>query len=822
MTDVNDLLREGGVASVRASFDGALLFPALDTPLRRLRFTEPSESQAVTSKFRWQDHTTNAQDLCDRRFPEVSFVVPGLFPEGVTLLVSRPKTGKSWLLLQIGSGVAEGTSPLVPTEQPVCGDVLYLSLEDGDRRVQRRMSKYFGASRGNWPRRLMIARAWRRLDQGGIDDLREWSRSVRRPTLIMIDTLKKVRPSKKKTQSDYDADYGACEGLLELVREFPGLAIIVAHHDRKMDAADVFDTVSGTLGLTGGVDTIAIIKRSTQGKTLHIQGRDLVEEVEKAIKFDRETCRWSILGEAAEVHRSAERAAIIEVLRSAPPEGMTVAEIMGAAEIGKRDAADQTLGRMTKAGEIERRSRGRYGLHCASRSEASESQKSKQPIDTTCLNQSSDASDTSDSKVTPRGRPGPACDRANRGQGVHDARRHRTDEGAMPRRSKGARLWLQPAVRDERGRIIENAVWCIRDGRLKRRTGLGEGAAEHAKETALREYLIAKQKLPRERDRDPTAVKIADVVAIYAEDMAHRHARPEETAARLGRILDHFGEQGLSELNQRACEEYVQRRGKQSAARRELEDLRAAVLHHWRQGLCIALTPVVLPPRGETRERWLTRSEAARLLWAAWRLTQRWKGRESDRRTAQHIARFILVGLYTGTRAGAICGAALEPTEGRGWVDLDRGVFYRRALSRRRTKKRQPSIRIPPRLLAHMRRWQRRGLALSSVIEWNGKSVRKINKAFRSVRRAAKLGDDVVPHTLRHTAITWQAQLGVPEHEILGFFGITREVFEQVYAHHHPDYQSNAVNAFTRAGQKSDSFAATKRERTRSNVANIA
>src|SRR5262249_16376450 len=157
------------------------------------------------------------------------------------------------------------------------------------------------------------------------------------------------------------------------------------------------------------------------------------------------------------------------------------------------------------------------------------------------------------------------------------------------------------------GRIIESAVWCIRDGKLKRRTGLGAGASEEAKEAALREYLIAKRKLPRDRDHDPAAVKIADVVAIYAEDVAPGHARPAETAARLERIRDHFGDNTLSALNQKACEEYVEKRGKRSAARRELEDLRAAVLYHWRQGLCIALTPVVLPQRGEARERWLTR-----------------------------------------------------------------------------------------------------------------------------------------------------------------------------------------------------------------------
>ena len=198
----------------------------------------------------WRDQTIGAQDLCDKRFAEVRYIVPGLFPEGVTLLVSRPKLGKSWLLLQIGSDTAMRQSSLVDVDYPVCGDVLYLNLEDGDRRAQRRMTKYFGAERENWPQRLTLARAWRRLNQGGLKDLREWCKSVDQPTLIMIDTLKRARPEKKKGQSDYDADYEACEGLLKLAHEFPGLGFIVTHHDRKGDAVDVFDTVSGTLGLT--------------------------------------------------------------------------------------------------------------------------------------------------------------------------------------------------------------------------------------------------------------------------------------------------------------------------------------------------------------------------------------------------------------------------------------------------------------------------------------------------------------------------------------------------------------------------------------------
>jgi hypothetical protein len=308
----------------------------------------------------WRDNVINAQELCDKKFAELKSIVPGLFFEGVILLASRPKLGKTWLLLQISTALANGVTVLVSDDRPPAhGDVLYLNLEDGERRAQRRMTKYFGARRDNWPKRLMIARTWRRVDQGGLDDIRDWCKSVAKPLLVCIDTLKRVRPPKSRGQTDYDADYEACQGLLQLAHDFPGLTFIVAHHDRKMDAEDVFDTVSGTLGLTGGVDTIAVLKRTAQGVSLHVEGRDLLDTVEKAMRFDRETCRWVVLGEAAEVHRSGERTRVLAVLRDGP---RTVTEIKAAAELRSRDAADKLLQRMATAGQVERRGHGKYGL----------------------------------------------------------------------------------------------------------------------------------------------------------------------------------------------------------------------------------------------------------------------------------------------------------------------------------------------------------------------------------------------------------------------------------------------------------------------------
>ncbi len=392
----------------------------------------------------------------------------------------------------------------------------------------------------------------------------------------------------------------------------------------------------------------------------------------------------------------------------------------------------------------------------------------------------------------------------------------------MPRRSKGARLWLEPARRDSKGRIIRRAVYVIRDGSIKRSTGFGEGEIDKA-QRALAEFQVAHYSAPRDPDRDAGSVKVADVISIYAEDVAPKHARPRETGARLEHLLDFFGTRTLLNVNKRTCAAYVAHRGSETAARRELEDLRAAIRYHWENGYCMALTPVVLPDRSEGRDRWLTRCEAARLLWGAWRLRQPQHGRITERATAQHIARFILVALYTGTRAGAICGAALEPTVGRGWIDLDQGVFYRRAVGRRETKKRQPPVRLPARLLVHLRRWRRLRLIHKAIVEWNGEPARKINKAFRSVRRVAGLGPEVVPHTLRHTCATWLAQSGVPVWEAAGFLGMSVEMFERVYGHHHPDYQRAASEAVARSRrQKRDRYNETEREQTQSGVGKIA
>jgi integrase len=342
-------------------------------------------------------------------------------------------------------------------------------------------------------------------------------------------------------------------------------------------------------------------------------------------------------------------------------------------------------------------------------------------------------------------------------------------------------------------------VWVIRDGPRKISTGCAAEDRAGA-ERALGEHLSDKYQPNRAHGRHPSEILIADVLTIYLTDVAPKHAREEETKQRALTLDAWWGERTLAEVNGANCRAYVMHRTVQplkaakpattgrtarmvtaAAARRELEDLRAAINYHRREGLCSELVSVVLPARGNVRERWLTRSEAARLLMAAWRAKQWMRDKDTRRLVGRHIARFILVGLYTGTRSSAICSAAFMPTVDRGHVDLEQGVFYRRPIGRRQTKKRQPPVKLPPRLLAHLRRWQRHGLAKGSVVEWNGKAVGSVRKGFEAAVRAAGLGAEVTPHILRHTCATWLMQKGVNIWDAAGFLGMTVQQLEHGY-----------------------------------------
>lgn len=382
----------------------------------------------------------------------------------------------------------------------------------------------------------------------------------------------------------------------------------------------------------------------------------------------------------------------------------------------------------------------------------------------------------------------------------------------MPAHSKRARLWLRPA-RKKDGKIIARATYLILDAGRHYPTGCFAGEAESA-ERKLAEYIAGKYAAPR-KGRELDDIPVADVLSIYVDDRGPKQRNRAKFDERIARLNEFWGTMMLSEVTGDTCRRYEAERGSPGGARRDLEDLRAAINHHAREGLHHSIVRVALPEKGIPRERWLTRAEAAKLLHTCWRHKEvqlRHRGPHkgirlpTNRYSLRHLARFILIALYTGTRAGAIAKASPNKGEGRSFVDLDHGVFYRLPEGARPSRKRQPPAPIPGRLLAHMRRWRDRGIIHDHFVEWNGEPVASVKTALKTAVRLAGLPGKITSHTFRHTAATWLMLNGVNVWRAAGFLGMSVETLDRVYGHHHPDFMSDAAEAISRKPNKNQAL----------------
>ncbi|HEX7735625.1 MAG TPA: bifunctional DNA primase/polymerase, partial [Ktedonobacteraceae bacterium] len=223
------------------------------------------------------------RDLMNMDLPPVNWIVPELLAEGLTLLAGKPKVGKSWLILGLalacslgtaaGGGLVLGRYPVEPM------GVLYLTLEDNAARLRSRMLKIL-AQRGA-PANFGYALRWKQLTAGGLEDLDAYLLAAPDTRLLIIDTLAKVRQSSGNGSSgNLYQEESDLMSKLQVLANTHHLAVVVVHHLRKMGSDDVFDEVSGTLGLTGGADTTIILKRARyeQEGTLAITGRDVEEQ----------------------------------------------------------------------------------------------------------------------------------------------------------------------------------------------------------------------------------------------------------------------------------------------------------------------------------------------------------------------------------------------------------------------------------------------------------------------------------------------------------------------------------------------------------------
>jgi len=357
-------------------------------------------------------------------------------------------------------------------------------------------------------------------------------------------------------------------------------------------------------------------------------------------------------------------------------------------------------------------------------------------------------------------------------------------------RAKGTRLWWRdPRYKD--GKLTHPGVYWIRDGGYSVSTKTDDLSKA---ERMLDDYRAAKHS--PERNQPAARVYVADCLAKYMRDVASSHTRPRATALLCAPVLEFFQRHTLGDITGDLCRRYAAQRSTDALARRELECLKAAINHAHREGMTREVIGVWLPPRRPSRERWLTPKEAAALVRHCWRYRENKNGKPTPRATRRHVAKFIIVALRTGRRAGVVINAKLGKSNDSTYVDLDSGMLMPKP-RHVQTKKRQPPIKLPGRLLAHMRRWKRQGQKY--VIEYNGEPVTRMGVAFRCAARDVGM-PDVTPHTLRHTAATWGMQRGGDIWALSGYLGMSVKTLTTIYAHHDPKHLASAVELYNRPG----------------------
>lgn len=291
--DLNDVLIGGGINAVREKIEQA----------------EPYDSVILPA-------TISASNLARKVLTKPLHIIQGIRPVGLSILGSKPKKGKSWLELYNAVSVAMGKPALgvFETEQ---GVVLYMALEDSLLRIQERLKIVTG--NGPIPEDLYFATDWKRLDLGGIDELKAWLRQHPRAVMVIVDTLVRIKPPRPHNADAYQFDAEVTAELQRLALEFH-IALVLILHQRKAVADDAFDTISGTLGLTASADVVSVLTREKSGKgSLILTGRD-IEERTLNLHFDGG--RWTYVGEADEDEKSIpvdrSKEFLLEILKNGP------------------------------------------------------------------------------------------------------------------------------------------------------------------------------------------------------------------------------------------------------------------------------------------------------------------------------------------------------------------------------------------------------------------------------------------------------------------------------------------------------------------------
>ena len=307
-TDWNDLVSALGVEQAKDLFREAWA--------KTRKMKEPVQAEKVEEKPKIRLKKFNAVDLYRANLRSPSWAIDQLIPEGLSVVASPPKVGKSYFVLQAAIAVARGVPFL--GQRTTKGPVLLLSLEDTEIRLRKRLVQVIPDLR-DIPENLDMMTEFPRLDQEGLATLDdEIKRNGYR--LVIIDTWGKTKPvgQTKRGENVYETDVRLVSEVKKIADRYE-TSIILVHHLKKGGSRepDWLESLSGSMGLSATVDGLLAIERDRKAVLgiLKRTGRDLEDDEDIGLKWLQPG--WEFNGDAREMMQSAARKEILSSIARA-------------------------------------------------------------------------------------------------------------------------------------------------------------------------------------------------------------------------------------------------------------------------------------------------------------------------------------------------------------------------------------------------------------------------------------------------------------------------------------------------------------------------
>jgi hypothetical protein len=228
--------------------------------------------------------------------PLVTYEERTVLPEGTSILAAKPKIGKTFLAMNTAVGIASGGKALGRGSVRE-GRVLYLNPDGSKRGTQSRLDTMFEQEPGGPPEKLhMVHGEYPVVGEGGLDLLDQWCQLHPDTELVIIDTLQHLRPPSSGRRNLYEEDYEFLSPITRLGRRH-ATSILSIHHLNKSVRGDDLDRISGSLGLSGAVESALLLERERESTEaiLKVRPREARDD-EFHLEFDPTLLTWRLGG----------------------------------------------------------------------------------------------------------------------------------------------------------------------------------------------------------------------------------------------------------------------------------------------------------------------------------------------------------------------------------------------------------------------------------------------------------------------------------------------------------------------------------------------